>query len=75
MAGCCLVLEVKHTKYIAFIKPVRGDDCVQVSLENGTCARMVSYSSLEDWAGCCRWILVSECSRTQNHRTGVCTLG
>jgi hypothetical protein len=46
--------EVKHTKYIAFVKPVRGDNYNQVSIHGAVCAHVVPYSSLEDWAGSCK---------------------
>lgn len=52
-----LILGVMHTKDIAFVETVRGNNCVQVSMQGGMCARMVLYLSLEDWAGCCRFYL------------------
>lgn len=32
IVACRYDFEVKHTKYIAFVKPVRGDNYVQVSI-------------------------------------------
>lgn len=55
----CSVLGVMHTKDIAFVETVRGNNCVQVSMQGGMCARMVLYLSLEDWAGCCRCCFLS----------------
>lgn len=77
--GCgCSILGVMHTKDIAFVEPVRGDNCGQVSSRNGEHVRVVSYLSLEDWAGCCILsFLVSEWSHEQHHHHhwAVCSLG
>lgn len=78
MAWRCYDLGVTHTKYIAFVKTVRGDNCVQVSIQSCACARMVLYSSLEDWAGCCRYYsrqrMVSRTASPSPHGR-VCSLG